>query len=426
MARWVLSLIMMSVLGATAASAGSPLDGFTRFLDSAASSLTNVQPHAQRPASVPLKEAPLPNLRPDEVAAFAAPEPASPAAAATTAVFADKPAPAPAVASTPAKPAATQPQPTPPAQPAVAAIVAPPAAPAATPPKPAAPAQTATTVAVAPPATPAPAAPSQVASLKPPAAAAPIPAVTPPAPAAAAAVKPATATVAPAPAANAPAKPSSDTAAHPATVAAANAPKPTLAALPGPAADIKPSPPSEATTSCALALAAFGVKATPATAIVEGNCRISAPVTLASAGDITLMQKALLDCATAAALASWLQETVAPKAVTMLGAKLTAIRVLDAYDCRPVNNIPGGNLSEHARGKAIDIGAFRLGDRWITVGAKDLTPADQAFLDIVRSSACGPFTTVLGPGSDEFHSNHFHLDLASRQTAGPSKGLYCQ
>jgi hypothetical protein len=30
----------------------------------------------------------------------------------------------------------------------------------------------------------------------------------------------------------------------------------------------------------------------------------------------------------------------------------------------------------------------------------------------LRTSACGYFTTVLGPGSNEAHKNHFHFDLA--------------
>jgi hypothetical protein len=215
------------------------------------------------------------------------------------------------------------------------------------------------------------------------------------------------------------------TAAAPAKAAPTVAPA-VQVALAGSSGTSKPTVPSESTTSCAIALAAFKVNAAPATALTEGGCRVSAPVMLSAAGNITLMPKALVDCATAATLAAWLQDTVAPKAETMLaGAKLTAIRVLDAYDCRTVDGIATANLSEHARGRAIDIGAFKVGDRWITVGAKDLPEADQAFLDAVRASACGPFTTVLGPGSDEFHYNHFHVDLQERQTAGPSKGLYC-
>jgi hypothetical protein len=33
----------------------------------------------------------------------------------------------------------------------------------------------------------------------------------------------------------------------------------------------------------------------------------------------------------------------------------------------------------------------------------------------MRRSACARFTTVLGPGSDGYHENHFHVDLAQRR-----------
>jgi hypothetical protein len=34
--------------------------------------------------------------------------------------------------------------------------------------------------------------------------------------------------------------------------------------------------------------------------------------------------------------------------------------------------------------------------------------------DSIRESACGRFTTVLGPGSDGHHEAHIHLDIAER------------
>ena len=37
---------------------------------------------------------------------------------------------------------------------------------------------------------------------------------------------------------------------------------------------------------------------------------------------------------------------------------------------------------------------------------------EAAFLREVHAGACQHFTTVLGPGADVFHYNHFHLDLA--------------
>ena len=32
----------------------------------------------------------------------------------------------------------------------------------------------------------------------------------------------------------------------------------------------------------------------------------------------------------------------------------------------------------------------------------------------VRKTVCARFTTVLGPGSDGYHENHVHMDLAER------------
>jgi hypothetical protein len=34
----------------------------------------------------------------------------------------------------------------------------------------------------------------------------------------------------------------------------------------------------------------------------------------------------------------------------------------------------------------------------------------------VRQSACARFMTVLGPGSDGYHEEHIHVDLAERKT----------
>jgi len=35
----------------------------------------------------------------------------------------------------------------------------------------------------------------------------------------------------------------------------------------------------------------------------------------------------------------------------------------------------------------------------------------QATVDAIRIAACGWFTTVLGPGSDEAHTDHMHVDI---------------
>ena len=73
-------------------------------------------------------------------------------------------------------------------------------------------------------------------------------------------------------------------------------------------------------------------------------------------------------------------------------------------------------ISEHAFGNALDIAAFVLADgHRITV--KDGwqgSPEEQGFLRDVQAAACDQFTTVLAPGSNQFHYDHIHVDLMRR------------
>ena len=189
-------------------------------------------------------------------------------------------------------------------------------------------------------------------------------------------------------------------------------------------------PPPAARSICGAMIAQLGVEATPLAAVEEGACGISAPVAVASlaGGGIDFSTKAILECDLAEALARWSSDAVQPIALKTLGRRVTGYRVAASYTCRNRNSQADAKLSEHARGNAIDISAFKVdGIGWIEVGPGWESGGPEAlFLKAVRGSACGPFTTVLGPGSDSYHSDHFHLDRAKRRTAGPSKGLYCK
>ena len=44
--------------------------------------------------------------------------------------------------------------------------------------------------------------------------------------------------------------------------------------------------------------------------------------------------------------------------------------------------------------------------------------ADASVLSALRTSACGYFTTVLGPGSNAAHANHLHFDLGQHGKSG--------
>ncbi len=189
-------------------------------------------------------------------------------------------------------------------------------------------------------------------------------------------------------------------------------------------------PPPAARSTCGAVIADLGVEATPLPSVVDGACVIPAPVSVSAldGGAVAFTTKALLNCSLAETLAAWMKNTVQPLAMKTLGHQVTGLRIAASYACRNRDNLADAKLSEHARGNAIDISAFKVeGVGWIDVEHGWTGGGDKAdFLRKVRISACGPFTTVLGPGTDSYHTSHFHLDRAKRRTAGPSKGLYCK
>jgi hypothetical protein len=118
-----------------------------------------------------------------------------------------------------------------------------------------------------------------------------------------------------------------------------------------------------------------------------------------------------LQCTMAEALAEWLRTDVGPVAAT-LGAPLATVTELASYECRGRNNILGAKLSEHGKGNAIDIGAIKLKNgATFTLTDPDVS---KPFREQMRTLACARFATVLGPGSDGYHEEHIHLDLAER------------
>jgi extensin-like protein len=132
---------------------------------------------------------------------------------------------------------------------------------------------------------------------------------------------------------------------------------------------------------------------------------------------IAVQPAATLACPVISALDTWFAADVQPAALHWFGQPVAEIRQFSAYSCRSVNNQPGNGLSEHAFGNALDIAAFTLADgRKVNVehgwrGA----PEEQGFLRDVHAAACKHFSTVLGPGADVFHYNHFHVDMARRR-----------
>jgi len=147
------------------------------------------------------------------------------------------------------------------------------------------------------------------------------------------------------------------------------------------------------------------------------GCSMPYPVTVKSLGkDIGLTPDAEMNCATAETAARFAQDVVSPAARQVFGETLKSITHASAYVCRPRNGTH--KLSEHAFGNALDIASFALSGG--TTVAVELTtvPKQVLFLGKVRSAACGPFKTVLGPGSNADHAEHLHFDLAPRRHGG--------
>lgn len=147
-----------------------------------------------------------------------------------------------------------------------------------------------------------------------------------------------------------------------------------------------------------------------------GTCGMEKPLKVAAFADggIGLTSSATLSCPVVATTDKWLAEVVQPAAQNVLGAQVIEMRA-GSYSCRAMNNGTGtSRTSEHAFGNAVDVFSFRLNDgRNITV--KDGwrgSPEEQNFLREVFVGACQHFSTVLGPGADMFHYDHFHIDLA--------------
>ena len=151
------------------------------------------------------------------------------------------------------------------------------------------------------------------------------------------------------------------------------------------------------------------------------GCGVERAVRLESVHGVRLSQPATLDCPTARTLAIWV-DTSAKPAVGRMGGGLSGLRVAAHYVCRTRNHKRGAPISEHGKGRAIDISALQLRNGSEISVLKDWGGSKKGrVLRRVHGDACGPFGTVLGPGSDRFHRDHFHFDTA-RHRGGP----YCR
>lgn len=200
-----------------------------------------------------------------------------------------------------------------------------------------------------------------------------------------------------------------------------------------PIADTEPMPDGKGWTdaevdaalrACRETLAGLDIGYTPQAPLgASGGCGAPAPILLSRVGAVSFTPPAIVTCDLAAGIHSWMTRSVQPAARRRLKTEVSEVRVAASYVCRRRNNQAGGKLSEHGRANALDMSGFgfakskdvTVGDGWGGILGSIGLSSGGSFLNDIQKEACADFTTVLGPGSDSYHGNHFHVDVLKRK-----------
>ena len=167
---------------------------------------------------------------------------------------------------------------------------------------------------------------------------------------------------------------------------------------------------------CRRQLRKIGAKFRDLPTIRDGQCGIDHPVELSAlAGGVEMKPAATLTCAMALTVARWTRKELVPAARLRYLSGIKAIHQGSSYSCRRIAG--SGTLSEHGKGNALDIMRVELNSgKKIGIKKKGLFAfRERGLLNNVRGDACKYFSTVLGPGYNYDHRDHFHFDIASRR-----------
>jgi hypothetical protein len=172
--------------------------------------------------------------------------------------------------------------------------------------------------------------------------------------------------------------------------------------------------------ACRSELRRLGVAFRDVARIADGpTCGIDYPIELSGlASGVAIRPSVKLNCQVTLAFAKWVKFELVPSSRFRYLSGVGRITPMGGYSCRKMNSRSSNPWSEHARGNAIDIGTITLNNgKEIDVRSKNFFAfREKALLKAVRSDSCKYFSTVLGPGSDPNHWNHFHFDLRTRKS----------
>jgi hypothetical protein len=143
-----------------------------------------------------------------------------------------------------------------------------------------------------------------------------------------------------------------------------------------------------------------------------GGCTVIGAVQLLDIGVPVTGLKAMR-CGLAEEFIGWTRNAVAPAAFQILGSRLIKVETFGTYACRNTIGTATERLSGHALANAVDVSAFILEDgRRVSIENdwRSDDPEIRRFFELIHTSACKRFGTVLSPDYNWAHHNHLHLE----------------
>ncbi len=171
----------------------------------------------------------------------------------------------------------------------------------------------------------------------------------------------------------------------------------------------------EADTACRERLTQLGFRFETRPRVQEDACHVDNPVFVtALPNGIEVAPGSLMRCSFAEGLSRWVAEVVIRQADDHFKSAPKKLLIGTSYQCRDQRS--GSKLSEHAFGNGVDIMGFEFDKRApLLIGSHVEGSPEANFQFAVQKEACPIFSTVLGPGSDDAHGDHLHLDMRERK-----------